>query len=38
VLDVLRGVSIIYARTVGKDDARAESKMLPEADQTKTSI
>ena len=33
-----RGVSTINARTVGKEEARAEVRMDPEADQVKASI
>ena len=32
------GVSTMYAMTVGNEDASDSNKMLPEADQTKTSI
>jgi hypothetical protein len=35
---VVRGVSIIYATTVGRDDATASVMMAPEADQVKISI
>ena len=38
LVELVRGVSIMYAMTVGKDDAKESSKMLPEALQTKTSI
>jgi len=38
VLRVVLGVSITYARTVGKEDAREERSIEPDADQTKTSI
>ena len=38
VFSVVRGVSITYAMTVGKDEASEDSRMEPEADQTKTSI
>src|SRR5689334_17421374 len=34
----VRGVSMIYAMTVGNDEASDSNRMLPEADQTKTSI
>jgi hypothetical protein len=32
------GVSMIYAMTVGKEEANDSKRMLPEADHTKTSI
>jgi hypothetical protein len=35
---VVRGVSIIYATTVGRDEATASVMMAPEADQVKISI
>lgn len=35
---VVRGVSIIYATTVGIEDATASVMMAPEADQVKISI
>lgn len=35
---VVRGVSIIYATTVGREDAIASVMMAPEADQVKISI
>lgn len=35
---VVRGVSIMYATTVGSDDATASVMMAPEADQVKISI
>lgn len=38
LVEVVRGVSMTYAMTVGKVEARASRRMLPEADQTKTSI
>ena len=38
VFSVVRGVSITYAMTVGKEEARVERRILPLADQTKTSI
>jgi hypothetical protein len=38
LVEDVRGVSIMYASTVGKLDARLSSKMLPEALHTKTSI
>lgn len=38
VFSVVRGVSMMYAVTVGKLEASEESRMLPDADQTKTSI
>jgi len=37
-VDVVRGVSMMYAMTVGKDEAKEESRICPDADQTKTSI
>jgi hypothetical protein len=38
LVDAVRGVSIIYAMTVGKEEARDSSMMVPLADQTNTSI
>lgn len=38
VFSVVRGVSITYAMTVGKDEASDDSRMEPDADHTKTSI
>lgn len=35
---VVRGVSMMYARTVGIDDATASVMMAPEADQVNISI
>lgn len=35
---VVRGVSIMYAITVGRDDATASVMMTPDADQVKISI
>lgn len=35
---VVRGVSIMYATTVGKDDATASVIIAPDADQVKISI
>ncbi len=35
---VVRGVSIMYATTVGTDEAMASVMMDPEADQVKISI
>lgn len=35
---VVRGVSMMYATTVGKEDATASVMMAPEADQVKISI
>ena len=35
---VVRGVSIIYATTVGRDDATASVMIAPEADHVKISI
>lgn len=35
---VVRGVSMIYAMTVGNDEAIASVMMAPEADQVKISI
>ena len=35
---VVRGVSITYATTVGRDDAMASVMMAPEADHVKISI
>lgn len=35
---LVRGVSIIYATTVGKDEAIASVMMAPDADQVKISI
>src|SRR5271156_6431654 len=37
-VEEVRGVSIMYAMTVGKDEAKDSSNMLPDADQTNTSI
>jgi hypothetical protein len=38
LVEAVRGVSIIYAMTVGNVDARESNKILPLALQTKTSI
>ncbi|TEY68302.1 hypothetical protein BOTCAL_0121g00220 [Botryotinia calthae] len=38
LVDDVLGVSMIYAITVGKVEAKESNKMLPEALQTKTSI
>lgn len=38
LVELVRGVSIMYAKTVGKDEARESSRILPEALQTNTSI
>lgn len=38
LVDDVLGVSIMYAITVGKVDARESSRILPDALQTKTSI
>jgi hypothetical protein len=35
---VVRGVSMIYATTVGREDASASVMIAPEADQVKISI
>jgi hypothetical protein len=35
---VVRGVSMMYATTVGMDDAMASVMIAPEADQVKISI
>ena len=35
---VVRGVSMIYATTVGREDATASVMIAPEADQVKISI
>jgi hypothetical protein len=35
---VVRGVSMIYAMTVGKDEAMASVMIAPEADQVNISI
>jgi hypothetical protein len=35
---VVLGVSIMYATTVGREDARASVMIAPEADQVKISI
>jgi len=35
---VVRGVSIIYATTVGREDATASVMMAPDADQVNISI
>lgn len=37
-VDDVRGVSMIYAITVGNEDASDSNRMLPDADQTNTSI
>ena len=36
--DAVRGVSIMYATTVGSDDATASVMIAPDADQVKISI
>ena len=36
--DVVRGVSMIYATTVGNDEATASVMIAPDADQVKISI
>jgi len=38
LVEAVRGVSMTYAITVGKVEAKESSKILPEALQTKTSI
>lgn len=38
LVELVRGVSMMYASTVGKDDANESNRILPEALQTKTSI
>src|SRR3954452_18910467 len=38
LVELARGVSMMYAMTVGNDDARVSRRILPEALQTKTSI
>lgn len=38
LVEAVRGVSIMYATTVGKEVASESSKIWPDADHTKTSI
>lgn len=38
LVEAVRGVSMMYAMTVGKEDARDSRRICPDADQTKTSI
>lgn len=38
LVEAVRGVSIMYAMTVGKVEAKESRRMLPDALQTKTSI
>jgi hypothetical protein len=37
-VEAVRGVSTMYAMIVGKEDARDSRRIVPDADQTKTSI